>query len=294
MSWSWSLLLLLPLAYAGLLFTVAWFSVHPKRIPIFLSPGALGAPQEDVEILNPNGTRLAAWWVECPGSTAVVILCHGYLMNRSELTPQAVMLYKEGCSCLLFDFPSHGKSGGSKTGLGWSEKDDVRAAVEWVRLRSPGARIALYGSSMGAAASALALGVDPKLADALILDSAYSKLDEAVRGWWRFLGGRFLAAVLGPTIYFSTLMVDFNPRHVDVAEALSKARGIPALILHGDRDDLAPPSDALRNQEAAGAHARLIWFEGCGHSEGRWMHPELYHRELLSFLQACGFLGGGS
>ncbi len=290
MSWTWYLLLLIPLGYVGLLFLVAWFSVHPRRLPIFLSPGSLGTAQESVEIASEGDIKLAGWWVERPESEVVCLLCHGYIMNRSEPAPLAAYLYHLGLSSLLFDFRAHGKSGGNKTGLGWSEREDVRAAVLWIRERRPGAKIVIFGSSMGGAAAALAVGEEPDLADALVLDSAYSKLSEAVNGWWRFLGGKGLAAALRPTIFFSTLMVDFNPKHVDVAEALEKLKGKPILILHGDKDDLAVPADARRNLAAAGERARLVWFEGCGHSEGRWMHPARYHQELLSFLQESGFV----
>lgn len=278
-------LLLIPAIYLLLLLAVAWFSLHPLRIPIFLSPGGLGAPQEEVEFESQDGTRLRGWWVEAENARVVAVLSHGYLMNRSELAPVAWTLWKEGISCLLYDFRAHGRSGGRKSFFGLVERLDVAAAVRLARARAPGAKVVLIGSSMGAAASALALSDDPAVADALVLDSAYSRLSEAVIGWWRFLGGHGLAAFLWPVVYVSWPLAGFNPFAVDVADGLRRAGPLPVLIFHGECDTLALPGEAFRNQAACQGPVELIWLADCGHSEGRWLHPERYNAALLDFLR---------
>jgi pimeloyl-ACP methyl ester carboxylesterase len=206
-------------------------------------------------------------------------------MNRSELSPLAAWLWQRGVSCLVFDFPCHGRSDRAMCGFGVREKDDVRAAVAYLRARTPGAKVVLVGSSMGAAASALAMGDDPELADALILDSSYSRLWLAVLGWWRFLGGRFLMVLLCPTIVLAAPGAGINPFRVDVAKSLAKLHGKPILILHGEADTLVAAGEAARNFRSAGENARLVWLEGCGHSEGRWVLAEKYLREVERFLE---------
>src|SRR2546421_5982599 len=160
------------------LILVSWMSIHPFRTPIFISPGALGKPQEDVEFSTSDGIRLRGWWSEAPAAKAVAVLSHGYVMNRCELTPLAAQLVDAGCSAFVYDFRAHGKSDGRICGFGVREAEDVRAAVAFVRQRAPSAKVVLIGSSMGAAASAFALATHEALADALILDSSYSKLSK--------------------------------------------------------------------------------------------------------------------
>jgi len=278
------------LAYLFLLCLIVWISLHPKRLPFFISPGLMGAPQSEVEFSSRDGVTLRGWWVEAEQPRALAVLVHGYIMNRSEMTPIAYHLWRLGCSCLVFDLRAHGRSGGSSTGLGWLEREDVAAAIAWARARHPGVKLAVIGSSMGAAAAAFALGQRLAEADALVLDSAYSTLDSAVLGWWRFLGGKPLACFLAPTLLLSAAFVRFRPRDVDVARALSQAQETPVLILHGDRDNLSLPSQALRNH-AACRHGVLRWFPGCGHSEGRLNQPEEYLSVLQSFLRENGILG---
>jgi pimeloyl-ACP methyl ester carboxylesterase len=142
---------------------------------------------------------------------------------------------------------------------------------------------------MGSAASALALGEDPDLAEALVLDSAYGRLDRAITGWWRFIGGWWLSALLWPMPLVCWPLLRVNPFRVDVSRAIDRIK-CPILFFHGDRDDLALPSEAKRNLEAVSGEKRIVWLEGCGHSEGRWLQPDRYHRALLAFLDVIGFI----
>jgi len=267
---------------------IAWFSLHPIRIPVFFAPASVDIPQEDVEFES-DGIRLRGWWLPAPEARSTMVLAHGYLMNRSELSPVAVLLQRRGVNCLIFDFRAHGKSRGRKSTLGLLEAHDVKAAVAFARQKAPGTKIGLIGSSMGAAASALACGADPGLADVLVLDSAYGRMSSAIIGWWRFLGGPTLAAILTPTAVIAAPLAGFNPFKVDVSEAIAKAGPVPILILHGDRDNLALPAEAERNLAACAGPKEIVWFAGMGHSEGRWEQPEKYRDALFAFLDRHDF-----
>ncbi len=300
-------------AYLLILLGIAWISLHPYRIPIFLSPGGLGCSQEDVEFTTSDGITLRGWWVDAcktpplqrngtagevserselggganaarPQPSAVAIVSHGYMMNRSELSPLAPLLASRGISSLYYDFRAHGRSGGRKSYLGFKERLDIAAAIALARQRHPGCKIVLIGSSMGAAASALAAGEDPSI-NGLVLDCSYSRLPSAVLGWWRFLGGKVLATILAPTPILCMPMAGFNPYKVDVAESLTRAGDVPVLFFHGDCDTLALPSEAKRNQEACKGPTKIVWMKNCGHAEGRWIHPGLYNSELVAFLE---------
>ena len=266
--------------YLALNFVIAWVSIRPYRIPIFMSPGAIGAPQEDVD-LQADGIPIRAWWVEAADAKTVVILGHGYMMNRSELSGEAAWLHHRGISSLVLDFRAHGRSGGKKCGFGFREKAEIVAAVLWVRKRVPGAKIVLMGSSMGSAASAFA--ASQVQADALILDSCYSQLPEAVLGWWRFLGGKLLMRLLTPTVWIAIPLVGFTPTAADVGVALKSCK-MPVLFLHGANDTLALPAEAERNAKMHVGDNQIVWFQGCNHSEARWLQPDRYHDAIRGFL----------
>lgn len=270
--------------YILVLLGVAWFSLHPIRIPIFISPSFLGSPQEPVQFPSENGPLLKGWWVAADQPRCIAVISHGYMMNRAEMAPVAHKLRSIGVSSLLVDLRAHGWSGGKKSGLGYNERHDVLGAIAFARSRHPGLPIILIGSSMGAAASAFALGDRPDAAQGLVLDCAYSRLPSAVLGWWRFLGGKVLAFIFAPTTSIAGPLAGFNPYRVDVARHLSRVTA-PVLLIHGDKDTLALPAEAERNYAACAGEAELVWMRGCGHAEGRWIRSEEYFEALLRFVE---------
>lgn len=259
-----------------------WVSVHPFRTPLFLSPGSLEVPQEDVIIPTRDGLNLRAWWTPVEGSREVVLLVHGYMMNRSEPAAMAVWFWKRRASTLLVDLRAHGTSPGKRSGFGWAERQDVIACLEWIRQTQPEARIVVWGSSMGAAAATYALAEDRTNVVGLMLDSAYGRLIAAVSGWWRFIGGKHLATLLCLTPYLSRPFLDFNPFALSVTETMPRLGELPVLILHGQADNLATPDQAQANADAA-QRATLVWFPGCRHSEARWIMPQPYYDAVASW-----------
>ncbi len=249
----------------------------------------MGAPQESVVIHSRDSIELSGWWIQGTHPTSVAVLCHGYVLTRGELAPIAFSLWQQGFSCLLFDFRSHGKSKGGKCSFGFHERFDVLSALEWVKDRNPQARTVLIGSSMGSVASAMSWAENPELADALVLDSAYANLGKAVGGWWHFVGGKALAAFLWPAVGLGGLFLGFNPFSIHLSDWLERLKGRPVLFLHGTDDLVAPAAEAGKNLFALGSSCESVWFEGCGHSEGRWEQPDRYREALLRFLSANGF-----
>jgi uncharacterized protein len=269
--------------YLAVLGFAVWISLHPFRTPIFLSPGSMMAPQEDFEVTNTDGFPIRGWEVRHENPRGIAILAHGYMMNRAELTPLAVWLHAQGWSSYIVDLRAHGRSAGKRSTFGVRERIDLEAVADLARTSRPGLPVVLIGSSMGAAASAFAASEKPAWVQGLVLDSAYSQLPRAVLGWWYFLGGAPLRFLLAPTVLAAAPFVGFNPFRVDVARSLERTR-CPVLLLHGDADTLAEPRQARRNLEACGDRGTLVWLPGCGHSEGRWIHPQTYHTALRDFL----------
>lgn len=274
-------------AYVLLVFAVVLLSVRPVRTPLFFSPSSIGIPQEDVEIESQNA-KLRGWFLPQENPKGVVVMAHGYLMNRSEWASLAAAAHRNGYAALLFDFYGHGKSGASgMTTVGPREAKDVVAAVHWARQRCPGARVAIIGSSMGAAAAALAVVEHGAEADCLILDSCYSTLATAVLGWFGFIGGTTLKVFLAPSVLAAWLVTRVNPFGVDITRALQSVNA-PVLIVHGDGDRLEGPAGARKNFNALSAdhNSQIAIFHGANHGEAKWSSSVDYEKLVIEFLDA--------
>jgi pimeloyl-ACP methyl ester carboxylesterase len=273
--------------YVLVLVGAVLLSIRPVRTPLFFSPQSIGVVQEDVSLVSENGV-IRAWWLPHLLPQAVLVFAHGYLMNRSEWAALAATAQREGYACLIFDFHSHGKSdsGGIVT-VGPKEAFDVAAAYDYARSRMPDTPIALVGSSMGAAASVIAVAELDVQADCLILDSCYTTLAAAVLGWWNFIGGRALMMLLSPSVLIAWAITRVNPYSVDITRALCDVR-VPVLVVHGEDDRLAKPVCARRNFDAlpADQDSQIAIFHGANHGEAKWSKSAHYEKLIIEFLDS--------
>ncbi len=267
---------------------IAWFCLHPMRIPLFLSASALGLPQEKVTFVTEDEVELRGWWITPETPKMVCVLSHGYIMNRAECIPLAKKLYEAGVACLVYDFRAHGYSGGKMSTIGYAEKRDVKAAVGVARTKYPDLSLLGYGSSMGGAASALAaadaMKEDIKLFDAMMMDSTYRQLHHTNKGWWdTFLPAKY-EFLLRPVWLFCWMITRIDPRTVLIDEALGLLKDVPVLIMHGQNDLIVPIDQAKLNFQA-NTNIRFEVFENCQHSQARYLQTEKYDKIMFEFIE---------
>lgn len=278
----WILILTAVAVYGLLLVGLAYITLRPFRIPLFLTARALGLPQESVELTTSDGLTLRGWWIVPEKPRATLVLAHGYVMNRAEGIPFAKRMFEEGFAVLVYDLRAHGASGGNRTTLGWSERHDVAASLNEAERRFPDLPRVAWGSSMGGAATVFALAQKLATAHAAILDSPYSKLADANDGWWHtFLGPKW-KVLAKPVRYICRMMGAPNPNEIDVARSLPIVP-CPILMVYGEADLIVPLAAQRRNREAA-PNADFVLFAGCQHSQPRWVDPDRYDSIALDFL----------
>jgi len=279
----WTVLLALLGLYLLLILAATVFSLKPMRLVQWFGPAMVGLPQEDVVFTTRDGVRLSGWFSDA-GGDKVVVCVHGYVMNRCEFAPYAQLMADEGWSSLFFDLRYHGKSGGKRVGLGIDEQADVEAAIDWVRERIPGARVVLFGSSMGGVSSAHAAAARPEAVEALMLDGAYGSLDEAIDGWWEFIVFRGASKILLPVKWIGAAVVGIKPKDVVLRDILASFPEKPVLLTYGSRDKLVPAAavDALRQ---ASPRFEVVVFDGSEHGQARLDHGPAYRAMLTDFLR---------
>ncbi len=274
----------LAVLYLLFLIAVSLLSVYPPRIPAFFSPAQIGLPQETIDFTTKDGVNIRGWWVQ--GEIPIVVIAtHGFFSNRSELAPYALPFAEFGLNVLLIDTRCHGGSSRAKVTFGQNETIDVLAALEYARNRVPGAKFILFGSSMGAVASARAALEQKADVIGLILDGPYWKLDQAAKGFWEIGGFGPISNFMKPTTHFGPLFLPFNPKKVCTEVIFSELKSCPVLFLYGTKDTVVPLDHAKNCVNAVGENGRVVWFEGCGHSVARYADPYRYRQEISDFLK---------
>jgi pimeloyl-ACP methyl ester carboxylesterase len=120
---------------------------------------------------------LRGWYIRGSNQAPLIVLCHGYGTNRTEVLSLASRLRDYGYNVFLYNQRGHGNSGQMLSSLGLYETEDLRLAIDKLvqRPEVDFSRIGLYGSSLGAYAALRASQGNPNIR-ALALDSIYPSI----------------------------------------------------------------------------------------------------------------------
>jgi alpha-beta hydrolase superfamily lysophospholipase len=246
----------------------------------------LGLDYESVELPARDGSILRGWFVPgAPGATAGVVAVHGAGADRREFLRHVPVFHRAGYPVLLFDCREQGISDGVGRGvsLGFRESEDASAAVAYAKRVRGLERVAVIGTSQGAASAILAAAADPSI-DVVIAENPFTSIPDLVRdlsglpdarpvpGW----ASRIVAA-------FAVWRMGGLGRSapIDVVAAIAPR---PLLLMHGAEDRAIPYAHSERLRAAAGEPVELWILEGGRHSQLFNRAPEEWARRVAGFL----------
>ena len=247
------------------------------------SPADYELPWESISVPGRASTGLSGWLIPKPDASELMILFHGYNSEKSGLLPEAKLFYAMGYEVLMIDFSGHGDSPGNTTTLGIREADDVVSTLAWARKKWPGRRIYLYGHSMGGAAILRAMGTLNAKPDAVIVESVFDTLLNAIRFRFDLLSvPSFPAAEI--LLYWGSRQLSVNGFRHDLR---SYARNIilPVLVSHGTADRRASLAGARDVYDALGGKKYFLTMDGAGHVNPSNMDPVLWSEQVRRFLR---------
>lgn len=241
------------------------------------------APHEEVWMTSRDGLRLCGDYYD-RGAEKTAVLFHGIAAEMyTNLSAQALFLYKSGFNVLLCCHRAHGKSEGRWTAIGMREQYDVLDWVDWLRRRGS-EEILLYGVSMGAAAVAFASDkLDPDAVKAAVLDSSFYSVYEQMR---RDAYKNHIPKIMLPTERFMArlfLRVDLKAA---TAGTLAASK-IPVFLLHGTGDETVESRWCETNYAACAEPKRMLLVEDAPHTLAILKDPATVETALTDFLRVC-------
>jgi uncharacterized protein len=216
----------------------------------------------------------------------VILICHGIRHDKRSGIRFVQYLLKDGYTLLLMDFRNHGESGGHITTYGYHEKEDLRAAVRFVRNQGLTGSLGVLGASMGAAvALQAAAGFDE--IRALVLDSPFASLEQIA--FEQTIGVTRLPKF---AIYLPVQLACWWSRYVEdfpVSEVspLLSAQSLkcPLFLIHGDADRKIGVHHSRQIFETAPEPKELWICEGADHLGTYLKNPQEYQRRVLNFFR---------
>ncbi|KDO74879.1 hypothetical protein CISIN_1g007812mg [Citrus sinensis] len=224
-----------------------------------------------VPILNPDGKPLPC-----------VIYCHGNSGCRADASEAAIILLPSNITVFTLDFSGSGLSGGEHVTLGWNEKDDLKAVVDYLRADGNVSMIGLWGRSMGAVTSLLYGAEDPSIAG-MVLDSPFSDLVDLMMELVDTYKIRLPKFTVKFAIQYMRKAIQKKAKF-DITDLntikVAKSCFVPVLFGHAVEDDFINPHHSDRIFEAYAGDKNIIKFEG-DHNSPR---PQFYFDSINIFF----------
>jgi pimeloyl-ACP methyl ester carboxylesterase len=181
-----------------------------------------------------DGTSREGWFFPGRRGAPTVILCHGYLSQRTDVLTLVTALQESQFNVFLFDFIGHGTSPGVTT-LGYRETQELKSAVQALSTRDDvdPQHFGLWGVDMGGYAALEEGSSDPRIS-ALIVDDAYSDPREMVQIEVKQSGLAVLPYVSRFCDWGFRLMNYQFRNEPPVTSRLRLTNGIPKLFIQSD------------------------------------------------------------
>lgn len=211
-----------------------------------------------------------------------VVYCHGNSGCRADGSEAAIILLPLNITVFTLDFSGSGLSGGEYVTLGWNEKDDLRAVVDYLRADGNVSLIGLWGRSMGAVTSLMYGAEDPSIAG-MVLDSPFSDLVDLMMELVDTYKKRLPKFTVKFAIHYMRRAI-LKKAKFDIMELntikVAKSSFVPVLFGHAVEDDFIQPHHSDRIYEAYVGDKNIIKFEG-DHNSPR---PQFYFDSISIFF----------
>jgi uncharacterized protein len=249
-------------------------------------PQVAWAKFEPQRIATSDGHDLGAWFAPGCDDLPSVVLLHGNGGNRGSVLDRAELLSGEGYSVLPVTLRAHGDSSGDFNDIGYSARQDVIAAVEFLERRRPGRPIFVLGASLGAAAATFASKDLGTRVAGYLLEAPYKDLRSAVRNRTSAelpLGLEWLA-YQGLLLVSPLVLADIDA--ISPCEAIGGVPDeVPVLLIAGRLDIKATPEQVEALYDRVRSHGRYVVFETAAHLHYQQTDPDLYRSTVLDFLR---------
>lgn len=257
----WLLGLLLVLGLLAYLFQRK-LQYFPDASAVVLPRGERWKDLENVTLEAADGTRLEASFWNGTRRTALLLL-HGNAGHRGDRFGWMEPFHRLGYPVLLLDYRGYGGSGGSPSEAGLVQ--DGVAAFDW--LREKGYQdVVLFGESIGCGVAVLV--ATKRRPRGLVLQSGAISITEVAARAYPFLPVRW-----------------FLRDRFELADAAARIDA-PALVVHGDEDEIVPLELGRALHDALGGETAWFVVDGAGHNDVEHAGGRAYRDRVAAFLAA--------
>jgi pimeloyl-ACP methyl ester carboxylesterase len=208
--------------------------LRPARSPATFDLTVMMGHPSAVSFPVADGTPRDGWFFPGRRGAPTVIVCHGYLSQRSDVLTLVTALQDSQFNVFLFDFSGHGTSPGI-TSLGYRERQEVQSAVQVLSTRDDidPKHFGLWGVDLGGYVALEEATHEPRVS-AVVVDDAYGDPREMVQ-IQAAQSGLAVLPYVGRFCDWGFRLLNYQFRNEPaVSTRLILTKGIPKLFFQSD------------------------------------------------------------
>lgn len=214
-----------------------------------------------------------------------VIAVHGYTDSASFMVDSAKRFLSYGYNVLMPDLRAHGKSEGKYIGMGWLDRLDLIAWIDYLIATYGNIKIILYGISMGAATVMMASGENlPSNVRMVIEDCGYTSVWDEFAHELKYLFHMPTFPTLYNANFITKIRAGYSFKKASAIKQIKKSK-LPILFIHGDKDNFVPFYMLDKLYNAANEKKEKLVIKNAGHAEAQWINPEQYWHTVRKFIK---------
>jgi len=255
--------------------------VRPIKFKTGVTPGQLDLEYENISFKTEDGITIKGWFIPAKKKTdKSVIVAHGYPFDKNNILGATYFL-AEKYNLLLFDFRYFGESAGWYTTVGYNEKKDFLAAVDWLKKRNL-TKTGAMGFSLGAATILMANSDDVK---AIVADSSYANIDMMIKRTYFIFPSITKLPFVWLTRLYARMLFGLSTKEVSPLKEISKIKA-PVLLIHGDKDSQIPVENTKKLYEASNKKNTELWIvPDADHGYALNLYPKEYEERIFNFFE---------
>lgn len=224
------------------------------------TPAEYGLPFEDVTITNPDGMKLAGWFIPSENG-AVIIMQHGYKSTRDELLNEAEMMHRYGYGVLVTSIRAHDHSEGDLITLGVYEMDDMEAWYQYLISRDDidPEKIGILGNSYGGMLAIQYAARNENL-KAIVANCAFSSMPDTVSTSVKHFTGLPEFPFVPLIVFWAETDTGVKMEEIDTTQWIPLISPRPVFLMQGGADTVISPESGQILYDAA-KEPKELWFD---------------------------------
>jgi len=239
---------------------------------------------EDVTITNPDGMKLAGWFLPSENG-AVVILQHGYKSTRKELLNEAEMLQRHGYGVLITTVRAHDYSEGEAITLGYYEMADMEAWYQYLISRDDidPEKIGIIGNSYGGMLSIQFASLNKNI-KAVVANCAFSSMADTVATSVTHFTDLPEFPFVPLIVFWAETDTGIKMEEIDTTRWIPFISPRPVFLMQGGADTTISPESGQILYDAAN-EPKELWFDPeLGHVKFDTERAEEYETRVVAFF----------